>query len=63
LQEGLCGELEEACVDTIGLCRLLLPYITGTKPWSTKGVADWLHNANPKTPIEETMHAMAELQK
>lgn len=24
---------------------------------------DWLHNANPKTPIEETMRAMVELQK
>lgn len=27
------------------------------------GLLDWLHTANPKTPIEETMRAMIELQR
>ncbi len=25
-------------------------------------LSDYMHNANPETPIEETMRAMAELQ-
>jgi aryl-alcohol dehydrogenase-like predicted oxidoreductase len=47
-------------IDYIDLCKqpLLLAETLGVMLIST----DYLHHANPETPIEETMRALAELQ-
>lgn len=50
-------------VDVIDICKLGM---SPSLPWPSYlliWLQDWLHNANPETPIEETMRAMVELQK
>jgi aryl-alcohol dehydrogenase-like predicted oxidoreductase len=57
-----CAEsLRHLDVDYIDLCKYLISPLAHCV-LQTYPFADYMHHANPKTPIEETVRAMAELK-